>query len=85
MQLDLKHFKLVQVLTLDFTRNRVGDSNNNRKSKSNKFGAEMHKCYCMAKVSVMGDKMISVWDAWQMLNYLLPAWKKNVKATVHLP
>lgn len=38
----------------------------------------------MANVSVKGDKTISACDAWQVLNYLLPAWKKNVKVTVHL-
>lgn len=44
----------------------------------------MQKCPCVENVPVMGDKMICVCDAWQVLNYLLPAWKKNVKATVHL-
>lgn len=38
----------------------------------------------MAEVSVMGDKRIGVCDAWQVLHYLPPAWKKNVKVTVHL-
>lgn len=40
-QLDSKHFKLVQALTLHFTRKRVGNTNNNRKNKLIEFGTEM--------------------------------------------
>lgn len=49
-----------------------------------------HKCKrasargMKGNTSPVGDRKISKHDGWQVLSYLLPASKNNVKATVHL-